>query len=223
MKNQKPIKLESALRSMNRLIVNTVKTFGINSEEYGQLKFLAESANEDIGLFIRHEKNMPIQFKRSKKAMIGLGKISDDVFETYQAMRDLGTIMQQIHWKYDPTMTSSRLESSEMERKTIKKLAMQRAAIRRTVSAWYGAIDDIDDPAAQAKARKMFGNTKGTKGEQRDAIADEAIEYVRQCLIEQGDTIKNGVAFKPKNEQKSSVQVIGKAVTLAEAVSEQKG
>ena len=223
MKNQKPIKLESALRSMNRLIVNTVKTFGINSEEYGQLKFLAESAHKDIDLFIRHEKNMPIQFKRSKKAMEGLSKISEDVFETYQSMKDLGSILQQIHWKYDPTMTSRRLETSEEDRKIIKKLAMRRAAIRRTVSAWYGAIDDIDDPVAQARARKMFGNTKGTKGAQRDAIADEAIEFVRQCLIKQGDEVKSGVAFKPKNENKSNVQVIGKAVTLAEAVSEQKG
>lgn len=223
MKNQKPIKLESALRSMNRLITNAVKTFGINSEEYGQLKFLAESANKDIGLFIRHEKNMPIQFKRSKKAMTGLSKISDDVFETYQAMRDLGTIMQQIHWKYDPTMTSRRLESSESDRKIIKQMAMQRAAIRRTVSAWYGAIDDIDDPTAQAKARKMFGNTKGTKGEERDTIADEAIEFVRKCLIEQGDAVKSGVAFKPKNERISNVQVIGKSVTLGEAIGKQKG
>lgn len=223
MKNQKPIKIESALRSINRLIVSTVKTFGINSEEYAQLKYLAESTNKNINLFIRHEKNMPIQFKRSKKAIEGLNKISEDVFETYQAMRDLGTILQQIHWKYDPTMTSRRLESSEEDRKVIKKLAMRRAAIRRTVSAWYGAIDDIEDPVAQAKARKMFGNTKGTKGAERDAIADEAIEFVRQCLIKQGDAVKSGVAFKPKNEQKSNVQVIGKSVTLGQAVRKQKG
>lgn len=216
--------LDSALRMMNRMMVQSVKIFGINSEEYSQLKYLAESIDPNIDLFIRTEENKPIQFSRGKKSLEGMSGVSDDIMKTLQAMRNLGTPLQQIREKYDNTMTSKRM-SSELERKRIKTLAMYRAAIRRTVSAWYAAIDDIDDPETQAIARKKFEDTGGLKGDEFYAKADIAIEYVRQALIKQGEEILNNAKKTPeeraaesargKTEVKSKTQVMGQTQIIS--------
>lgn len=206
------MKLESAISSINRILRSTVKIFGINSSEYMKMKYLVESTDENIDLFIREAKGEPIGIKRSKTALKGLEKMQKELEETLNVMRNEGSMLQMAK-KYDQTMTAKRL-SSPIERKRIHKKAMQRAAQSYMIPDWYDAINDIGDPKLQAQARLEFGKVKGHKGQEAKDIRGEAIEYVRQCLLDEATMLKKLNVDKSRG--------IGRDVTLAEALENQK-
>lgn len=206
------MKLESALSSINRILRNTVKIFGINSGEYMKMKYLVESTDENIDLFIREAKGEPIALKRGKTALKGMSKMQSDLELTLQTMRNEGTMLEMAK-KYDPTMTAKRL-SSPIDRKRIHTKAMQRAAQSYMIPDWYDAINDIGDPKLQAQARMEFSKVKGHKGQEAKDIRGEAIEYVRQCLLDEAAMLKKLNVDKSRG--------IGRDVTLAEALENQK-
>lgn len=207
------MKLESAISSINRIIRQTVKTFGINTGEYQEMKYLVESIGKHMDLFIHTAKNEPIRISKSKTALRGLKSFQQDIEETLQAMREKGTMLQQVRAKYDPTMTSKRL-SSPIDLKRIHKDALKRSAELRLIPDWYASIDDIEDPKLQAAARKKFSDCKGLKGEAFELKADSAIEYVRKCLLNEEQ------ALKELNMGRS--KTLGGSANLAEALAKQK-
>lgn len=207
------MKLESAISSINRIIRQTVKTFGINTGEYQEMKYLVESIGEHMDLFIHTAKNEPIRISKSRMALTGLKSYQRDIEETLQAMREKGTMLQQVKAKYDPAMTSKRL-SSPIDQKRIHQLATQRSAELWLIPDWYASIDDIEDPKLQAAARKMFSDCKGLKGESFEASANRAISFVRECLMNEEQALKGLNMGKSKT--------LGGSANLAEALARQK-
>lgn len=207
------MKLESAISSINRIIRQTVKTFGINTGEYQEMKYLVESIGKHMDLFIHTAKNEPIRISKSKMALKGLKSFQQDIEETLGAMREKGTMLQQVRTKYDPTMTSERL-LSPIDLKRIHKDAMKRSAEKRLIPDWYASIDDIEDPKLQAAARRKFSDCKGLKGESFENQADSAIEFVRLCLMNEEN------ALKLLNTERS--KTLGGSTNLAGALAYQK-
>lgn len=205
--------LESAISSINRIIRQTVKTFGINTGEYQEMKYLVESIGKHMDLFIHTAKNEPIRISKSRTALLGLKGYQTDIEETLQAMREKGTMLQQVRAKYDPAMTYKRL-LSPIDQKRIHQLATQRSAELWIIPDWYASIDDIEDPKLQAAARKKFSDCKGLKGSAFDAKADEAINFVRECLMDEEQ------ALKELNMGRS--KTLGGSANLAEALAHQK-
>lgn len=207
------MKLESAISSINRIIRQTVKTFGINTGEYQEMKYLVESIGRNMDLFIHTAKNEPIRISKSKMALKGLKSFQRDIEETLGAMREKGSMLKQVKVKYDPTMTSKRL-LSPIEQKRIHHLATQRSAELWLIPDWYASIDDIEDPKLQAAARKKFSDCRGLKGASFESKANEAINFVRQCLMDEEQ------ALKELNMGRS--KTIGGSANLAEALAKQK-
>lgn len=205
--------LESAISSINRILRQTVKTFGINTGEYQEMKYLVESIGKNIDLFIHTAPNEPIRLSKGRMALIGLKGYQSDIEKTLEAMREKGTVLQQVKAKYDETMTAKRL-SSPIDVARIHKLATQRSAELRLIPDWYKSIDDIEDPKLQAAARQKFSDCKGLKGTAFDTKADEAIEFVRQCLMNEEQ------ALKDLNTERS--RTLGGSTNLAGALSYQK-
>lgn len=206
------MKLESALSSINRILRATAKTFSLQSIEYQNMKYLVESIADNIDIFIKTNKGEPIKLSRSKTALRGLKNFQSDIEETLEVMREAGTVLKQAK-KYDPTLTAARLQKP-VDAKRIRKKAVMRAAENNLVPDWYAAIDEIDDPKLQAAARDRFANPQRLKGEARERQCDEAIEYVRKCLLDEGAALKELDVEKSKK--------LGKGATLAEALATQK-
>ena len=188
------MKLESAISSINRILRQTVKTFGINTGEYQEMKYLVESIGKNIDLFIHTATNEPIRLSKGRMALVGLKGYQDDIEKTLEAMREKGTILQQVKAKYDETMTAKRL-SSPIDIARIQKLAKH---VTKYVTL----------------PLQKFSDCKGLKGTAFDAKADEAIEFVRQCLMNEEQ------ALKDLNTEKS--KTLGGSTNLAGALSYQK-
>ena len=206
------MKLESAITSINRILRNTAKVFGLNTQEYNDMKYLVKSINPNMDLFISTKEGEPIRVLRSKTAMRGLSYFQTDVEETLEAMRRTGSVLQKAK-KYDPTMTEKRL-SSPIEKKRIRKLAVQESAKNYMIPDWYKAIDDIEDLKLQAQARSKFRDGRGLKGQAYEDNYERACEYVRQCLLDEGKMLKE--------LNMSGSKSIGTSTDLAGALSYQK-
>ena len=176
------------------------------------MKYLVESIANNIDIFIKTNKGEPIKLSRSKTALRGLKNFQSDIEETLETMREAGTVLKQAK-KYDPTLTASRLQKP-VDAKRIRMKAVMRAAENNLIPDWYAAIDEIDDPKLQAAARDKFTNPQRLKGEARERQCNEAIEYVRKCLLNEG------AALKELDVEKS--EKLGRGATLAEALATQK-
>lgn len=216
--------LESIIVSINRILRNTAKVFGLNTQEYHDMKYLVKSFNEHMDLFTTSTPGEPIRILRSKTAMGALKDFSHlevkdgketlvyDIEDTLKAMRRSGSVLQKAK-KYDPTMTEKRL-SSPIEKKRIRKLAVQESAKNYMIPDWYKAIDDIEDLKLQAQARSKFRDGRGLKGQAYEDNYEKACEYVRQCLLDEGKMLKELNMSGSKN--------IGTPTNLAGALSYQK-
>ena len=218
------MKLESAIVSINRILRETAKLFGLNTREYNDMKYLVKSISPNIDLFLTSKPNEPIRIIRSKTAMTGLKEFSHieiidgkatmvyDVEETLRAMQRAGTVLGKAR-RYDPTMTAKRL-SETIERKRIRKLAVQESAKNYMIPDWYRAIEEIDSSKLQAQCRANFARGRGKKGQAYDDNYEEACEYVRQCLLDEGKMLKE--------LNMSQGQNIGTPTDLAGALAYQK-
>lgn len=218
------MKLESAITSINRILRNTAKVFGLNTQEYNDMKYLVKSISPNMDLFTTSKEGEPLRILRSKTALKGLSsfqtvvmnngepEIIYSVEETLRAMRRTGSVLEKAK-KYDPTMAEKRL-SSPIEKMRIRKLAVRESAINYMIPDWYRAIDEIEEPKLQAQARSKFRDGRGLKGQAFEENYDKACEYVRQCLLDEGKMLKE--------LNMSGSQNIGTPTDLAGALSYQK-
>lgn len=183
------MKIESAVKLINKRVKEITTVFGKDSYEYMQLKSIV------VG-------NLPRELIRMKDGIINISrskKVAEGLYNYQFEMENITSFLKgtdrldangrempytalRLSRTYDSTMTGKRLPN-EIER--IRQQAMARAAILDIIEDYYLAIDDIEDPTTQLTARQMFSDRRGTSGKTAMDLYDAACNFVKDALAEQ--------------------------------------
>lgn len=195
------INIDSAAKWMNQRLKDIYNIFGSQSQEYQNARAAIYSSGIPAE-FTKEEVNKPIRISRTNKALEGLSNIAESVSAAREAVRGLGTPLQQAR-KYDPSVSSKRLKGQQ-EREWLKKASLRNAVLTDAVDDKYTLIDEIDDETEQLRIKRELQDTRGMTGDEYEDRVTEIFNEVEDIIVRQGNEAYEYLTGKSINMPGSS-------------------